>query len=762
MSDHRPDAAARVRDLTLEQKAALTSGRDFWHLQDLPEADVPSVMVADGPHGLRKQPKDADPIGLGTSLPATCFPPAVTLGSSWDPDLTRRVGRALGREARAARVSVLLGPGVNIKRSPLCGRNFEYFSEDPFLAGRVAAAYVHGVQELGVGTSLKHFAANNQETDRMRVSADIDERTLREIYLPAFEYVVKDAQPRTVMCAYNKLNGTYTAEHRWLLTGLLREEWGFEGLVVSDWGAVNDRVAAIAAGLDIEMPPSHSDHLIVEAVRDGRLDETAVDTAARRVLELLDATEATRHAFEDPDYDAHHALAREAASAGAVLLKNDDGLLPLNPTGIRKLAVIGEFARTPRYQGAGSSQVVPTRVDTALEALTDTLGADRVTFTPGFALDGVPDPGLVAAAVAAARDADTVVVFLGLPQSAESEGYDRAHMDLPAHQLELLAAVHEVNPRTVVVLSNGSAVSVSPWQRHAAALLEGWLLGQAGGTATADLLFGRTEPGGRLTETIPVRLEDNPSHLHFPGGEQRVRYAEGVFVGYRYYDTLDVPVAYPFGFGLGYTTFTVADGGPRVARTDANTFDVEVDITNTGDRAGSQVVQLYVHDAESPVGRPEQELKGFAKLTLAPGETGTARFRLDERAFAYWSSAESRWKVEPGTAQLRVGFSSRDIRATHEVTTEGNRPADAPRLDAMSTVLDWLSDPVGAEILMPLLNKIGEGAEREMPPEARKMLAQLPMSKIALFTGQSAAATAELVERYRTALDTEAAPSTAG
>ncbi|MCF2528852.1 glycoside hydrolase family 3 C-terminal domain-containing protein [Yinghuangia soli] len=757
-----------VRELTTAQKASLTSGADFWHLQGVEAAGIESVMVADGPHGLRKQPAEADPIGLGTSLPATCFPPAVGLASSWDTDLLRRVGEALGAEARAENVSVLLGPGVNIKRSPLCGRNFEYFSEDPFLAGRLGAAYVHGVQSQGVGTSLKHFAANNQETDRFRVSADIDERTLREIYLPAFEHVVKDAAPLTVMCAYNKVNGTYASEHHFLLTEVLRGEWGFDGLVVSDWGAVADRVKALAAGLDIEMPPSGTDAQIVAAVEDGRLTEEQLDAAARRVVTLIERTAGARVEGAVFDADAHHRLARSAALSSAVLLKND-GILPLDPAGTGRIAVIGEFARTPRYQGSGSSLVVPTRLDNALDAITALAGPERVAFAPGFALDGTPDPGLVADAVAAARDAEVAVLFLGLPAGTESEGHDRTHIDIPADQLALLAEVHTANPATVVVLSNGAAVAVADWQDRAAALLEGWLLGQAGGSATAELLFGLADPSGRLTETLPLRLADTPAHLHFPGSEQHVRYAEGLYVGYRYFDSLNAPVAYPFGHGLSYTTFELS--GLSVVRGAGNTCTVTATVTNTGARTGTQTVQIYVHDPASSVDRPVHELKAFGRVTLAPGQSEAITLHLDERAFAYWSAAEHRWKVEARTVEVRAAFSSRDIRARESVELPGDGVFGP--LTAMSSLREWLGHPIGGKLVGPLLEKLAAmrppadgadaergGGERSLP----EMVAGLPLGKLAMFgafAGAGAMFTPADLEALVAAVDREIADASA-
>ena len=715
--------------LTLEQKASLTSGGDFWHTQAIPEADLPAVMVSDGPHGLRKQSDDSDAMGLGGSDPATCFPPAVTLGSTWDTALARRVGAAIGAEALAADVAVVLGPGVNIKRSPLCGRNFEYFSEDPFLSGRMGAAWVSGVQSLGVGTSLKHYAANNQETDRLRVSADVDERTLREIYLPAFEHVVRTARPTTVMCAYNRVNGTHASQDPWLLTEVLRQEWGFEGLVVSDWGAVNDRVAALAAGLDLEMPPSGTDRDVVDAVRSGQLPEEVLDRAVRRVLTLV-ARAATRPGHPPAvDVAAHHALAREVAAAGAVLLRNQDGILPLDPDGTEVVGVVGELARTPRYQGAGSSQVVPTHLEAALDALVAAVGTERVGFAPGYRLDGTPDATLVAEAVEVAREADVVVAFLGLPPSAESEGFDRADIDLPADQLGLLRAVHEVNQRVVVVLANGGLVSLSGWQDQAMALLAGGLPGQAGGLATADLLLGRANPSGRLTETIPLRLEDTPSYLYFPGGEQHVRYGEGIYVGYRHHETLGTPVAYPFGFGLSYTSFVLAD--LELERTGPNSVEVTVSVTNTGGAAGSEVVQVYVHDREAPVDRPEHELKAFAKVHLAPGETEVVRMALDEEAFRYWSPARQRWAVHPGEMEVRVGTSSRHIALREVVAVAGD--GVAPVLDQTSTLDEWFAHPVGGPALRRVLGE-GEGRTlEEMDEHERAILGAMPLGKLAAF-----------------------------
>ncbi len=718
-----------LRSLTLAQRASLTSGGDFWHTQAIPEAGIPAAHLTDGPHGLRKQADGANAIGLGKSVPATCFPPAVALGSSWDVDLLNQVGRAIGDEARGAGVAVVLGPGVNIKRSPLCGRNFEYLSEDPFVASRLGAAFVQGAQSSGVGTSLKHYAANNQETDRLRVSADVDERTLREIYLAAFEHVVKVAQPMTVMCSYNKINGTYASEHRHLLTEILRHEWGFEGVVVSDWGAVSDRVKALAAGLDLEMPPSHSDQRIVDAVRDGALKENVLDDAVRRVLTLVQRTSTALEDVPAPDHERHHALARTAAISGAVLLKNEGGILPLDPTGDATVAVIGEFARSPRYQGAGSSQVVPTRLDTARDAIADIAGPQRVTFAAGYSRGGEADPDLVAEAVGVAREANVVILFLGLPPAAESEGFDRTDILLPADQLLVLDAVSEVNSQVVVVLSNGGVVSISEWGAKARAILEGWLLGQAGGAATAELLFGRANPSGCLTETIPVRLEDTPSYLHFPGAEQHVRYGEGIYVGYRYYDSADRPVAYPFGFGLSYTTFELDD--LVISETDSHAFDVTLAVTNSGTRAGHQVVQLYVEPLGPGIDRPVRALAGFAKTFLVPGETAKVTISLDERAFSYWSIGEHRWRVQAGQYAVCAGTSSRHIRLRQVLTVAGDGIVGA--IDASSTVDEWFAHPVAGPLLEYAMAAAPGPALSSLKPELRKIIGAMPIGKLASF-----------------------------
>jgi beta-glucosidase len=721
------EAAAAVRNLTLEEKAGLTSGKDFWHTKSA--GDVPSVMVTDGPHGLRKQAGSGDHLGLADSVPATCFPPAVGLGASFDPELAHRVGAALGRETAIENVAVLLGPGVNIKRSPLCGRNFEYFSEDPVVSGVIGAAWVNGVQSQGVGTSLKHFAANNQETDRLRVSSDVDARTLREIYLRGFERVVKDAQPWTVMCAYNRINGVYASEDPWLLTRVLRDEWGFDGLVVSDWGAVNDRVAGLIAGLDLEMPSSggRTDAEIVAAVRAGTLDEAVVDRAAARVARLaLSATPAEGTL----DVDAHHALAREAAGRSIVLLKNDDDILPLAAD--TRVAVIGAFATEPRYQGAGSSLINPTRLDRALDEIRAVASAD-VAHAAGCPL--APDAGdeeierLRAEAVDTAAASDVALVFLGLPARLESEGFDRETIELPAVQLELLDAVLAANPRVVVVLSHGGVVAL-PFADRVPAILDASLLGQAGGGATADVLYGVVNPSAKLTETVPVRIQDTPSYGSFPGEFGHVRYSEGLFVGYRWYDARDMAVTFPFGHGLSYTTFEYGAASARV--TDEGDLEVRVTVRNAGDRDGREVVQVYTGLEDSAVSRPVRELKAFANVALAAGESREVTLRVRRSDLAYWDVRVDGWVVESGTYRVDVAASSRDIRATVEVAVDGD--VVVLPVSRNSSLGEVFADPIAAEALQAVMEKSGNaGLIASQDEELRQMMASFPVGRMGSF-----------------------------
>lgn len=691
MSEQYPSA----QDLTLEEQASLTSGQDAWHLQGIPEKGIPGYMITDGPHGLRKALASTTATNLNDSVPATCFPPAAGMSSTWNPELIHQVGVAMGEECIQEQVAVILGPGVNIKRNPLGGRSFEYWSEDPYLAGHEAVGIVSGVQSQGVGTSLKHFAANNQETDRLRISARISQRALREIYFPAFEHIVKAAQPWTIMCSYNQINGVHSAQNRWLLTDVLRGEWGFKGIVMSDWGADHDRVASLNAGLNLEMPPSGTDDQIVYAAQDGRIDRKQLAVMAQGMIDLVNQT---RQAMSREGYtfdaNAHHQLARQAAAESVVLLKNDDQILPLAADA--NVAVIGEFARTPRYQGGGSSHITPTRMTSLLDALQER-GANT-QFAPGFTLEDEPqDAALTQEAVATAQHADVVVMCIGLPEYAESEGFDRTTLNIPAKQLIVLDAVAQVNSNIVVILSNGSVVSMEPWQQHAKAVLEAWLLGQAGGAALAGLLYGDANPSGKLAQTIINDINDDPSMLNWPGEEGHVDYGEGVFVGYRYYDTFKRQVAYPFGYGLSYSTFALDQVQAVADAHQPNTVQVSARVTNTSDCAGAEVVQVYVAPEQSAVARPVHELKGFAKVYLEAGASTTVTIELDSRAFAYWSERFNDWHVEEGTYTVEVGTSSRDIAARVAVTLEGDHKT-LP-LTEWSTYDEWKQDILGAQAM---------------------------------------------------------------
>lgn len=695
------DIKALVSQMTLEEKAGLCSGLDFWHTKPVERLGVPSVMVSDGPHGLRKQDEKADHLGVNDSIKAVCMPAACATASSFDRDLMGRMGQTIGDSCQHEKLGVVLGPAVNIKRSPLCGRNFEYFSEDPYLAGEMSAAYINGVQSKNVGTSIKHFAANSQEHRRMSSSSNADERTLREIYFPAFEISVRKAQPWTVMCSYNRVNGVYASENPWLLTDVLRKEWGFKGYVMSDWGAVSDRVAGVAAGLDLEMPSSGgiNDRKIVAAVKSGELDEKIVDQACERILEInyryLDNARP-----ETPwDQEADHQLSARIAEECMVLLKND-GILPLNKTD--EVAFIGEFAAKPRFQGGGSSHINAFRTTSAVEAAQGL----PVTYVQGYsaARDMATDE-MIAEAVQAAKAAKVAVVFAGLPDAYESEGYDRAHMAMPACQNRLIEAVAGANPNTVVVLHNGSPVEM-PWLGKVKAVLEAYLGGQAVGIAAVRLLYGDANPCGHLAETFPVKLSDNPSYLYYGGEGNEADYREGVFVGYRYYDKKEMPVLFPFGFGLSYTTFACSNlrlSGAKI--TDQETLTATVTVTNTGSRAGKTVVQLYVGDRESTVLRPIRELKGFEKVELQPGESRDVTFTLDKRAFAYWNAAIHDWHVETGAFTIEVGQSSRDIEVSGEVTVEST--VALPRhYTADSIFMDVMADPKAKEALGPMLASI--------------------------------------------------------
>lgn len=702
------DVQSILAQMTLEEKAALCTGASKWTTTPIERLGVPEMIVSDGPHGVRRV-TDLHAIAKD-SLPATCFPTASCLASTWDVDLLDKMGQALAEECIALNVDVLLGPGVNMKRSPLGGRNFEYFSEDPLLAGEMAASFVNGVQSKGVGTSLKHYAANNQEFQRFSISAEIDERTLREIYLPAFEKVVKQAQPWTVMCSYNKVNGTFASEHHYLLNEILKDEWGFEGLVVSDWGAIRNRVAALKAGLDWEMPGPQERRVreVVEAVRSGELDEAVLDESVRRILGIVFKASQTvkKGTF---DAEAHHELARQIAAEGMVLLKNN-GLLPLKEQ--QHIAVIGRSAENAHFQGGGSSHINPTRVAMPFRELQARAGNAELTYAEGYPGDNTFRQELIDQAATLAQAAEVALLYIALPTYKESEGYDRKDLDLTEQQVALIQAVASVQPNTVVVLNNGAPVAMSAWIDSVAAVLEGWMMGQAGGAALADILFGRVNPSGKLAETFPLKLADTPAHLNWPGEAGQVRYGEGLFIGYRYYDAKQMPVLFPFGYGLSYTSFAYSN--PKVsAQTfkDVDGLTVMVDVTNTGRLAGKEIVQVYVHDKSAGLVRPEKELKGFAKVELAPGETKTVSIPLDFRAFAFYHPKHKRWISEAGDFELLIGASAADLRCRLTATLESTLKL-ACILDEESTVREWLADPRGRQAAGALFEQIETQSRR--------------------------------------------------
>ena len=765
MTDHE----AIIGQLTPEEKVSLVIGADNWHTSAIPRLGVPAVFMTDGSNGVRKELPGAG-LGVSQSEPATCFPPAVGLGCAFDEDLAEQVGRAMGEEARQQGVDMLLAPAINIKRHPLNGRSFEYFSEDPLVAGRLGAAMIRGIQSAGVGTSLKHFAVNNQETDRLRVSADVDERPLREIYLRGFEEAVRNGKPWTVMCSYNRVNGVLASQNHWLLTDVLRDEWGFDGVVVSDWGAVYDRVEALKAGLDLQMPGTdgHSNAQVLAALRDGSLDVAVLDQAVDHVLALVDRCATGDGSFvraggglqpaqgaqtssspHDPgDHQtpaggsgaaspsllppvtfgsvgglqpAAGALAREIAGRCVVLLKNDGGVLPLSKTA--SIAVIGAFVQEPRFQGAGSAQVnaVPQIPLDAMRAM-----AGNIAYAPGFRIDDRgDDKALCDNAVAAAKSADVAVVFLGLPAMEESEGIDRDGIDLPANQLAVLQAVRDANPNVVVVLMGGGVVAL-PFRDDVPGIVQASLLGQGVGGAIADVLFGAVNPSGRLTETIPLRIEDTPAFGNFPGEAGHVRYGEGLLVGYRWYDARSLPVAYPFGHGLSYTTFSYGQASAVVAAN--GDVKVTVPVTNTGDVAGREIVQAYVGWTSSTVARPPRELKAFASVELAPGQTKTAELTIRGADLAYWDIRVNRWVVEGGRCTVLVGASSRDIRTTATVDVAGDH-VDIP-LTGESTMGEVFANPIVGPTLKSLV-----GALMGQDDNNVRMMASMPIGRIAHFPG---------------------------
>lgn len=732
-----------VAQMTLEEKAGMCSGADFWHTKAVERLGIPSVMVSDGPHGLRKQSEAADHLGINDSIKAVCFPAGCALASSFDRDLAKKMGAAIGEECQAEDISTILGPAVNIKRSPLCGRNFEYYSEDPYAASEMSAAFIQGVQSKNVGTSLKHFLANNQEKRRMTNSSDVDERTLREIYMVPFEGAVKKGKPWTVMNSYNRINGEYVGESKKYLTDLLRDEWGFDGYVVSDWGAVNERVPALEAGMDLEMPSSNgvNDAMIVKAVQEGALDEAVVDQACERILNIVFRYMENRDKTAVFDKEKDHETAASVEEECIVLLKNDGDengkhILPLNRE--QKIAFIGKYAEAPRYQGGGSSHINSWKVESALDAVKDL--AD-VVYAKGFDdAEDKADEALEAEAVQAAKDADAAVIFAGLPDSFESEGYDRTHLNLPDCQNRLIEKICDVQKNVVVVLHNGSPV-VMPWKYRVSAILEAYLGGQAVGKAEVKVLFGEVNPSGRLSETFPNRLEDTPCYLTYGKGKDHAEYREGVFVGYRYYTTRDMDVQYPFGYGLSYTTFGYSGlAADKKEMTDAETLTVRVDVENTGDRAGKEVVQLYVAPVNSEVPRPLRELKGFEKVSLEPGEKKTVAFTLDNRAFAVWNADLHCWDVPDGAYMIQICRNAQEVILEETVQVK-NTKRPRQKYTANTCMGEILADPKAQQIMGQMMGGNEQAKEMEeasqgeaiSPEMMAAMMQDMPLRQLISF-----------------------------
>ena len=755
------DVKKIISEMTLEEKAGMCSGKDFWHLKGAERLGIPEVMVSDGPHGLRKQAEEADHLGLNESIKAVCFPTACATACSFDRDLLEEMGERIGDECQAENLSVILGPAVNIKRSPLCGRNFEYFSEDPYLASQMAAAHIKGVQSKNVGTSIKHFAANNQEHRRMSCSSEIDERTLREIYLAAFETAIKEAKPDTVMCSYNRINGEFASENHWLLTEVLRDEWGFEGYVMSDWGAVNDRVKGLKAGLELEMPGSggNTDKEIVEAVKNGELEESVLDRAVERILNIVFKFTDNRQEGKF-DLEEDHKLAAKIAGESMVLLKNE-GVLPIPVQG-KKIAFIGKFAETPRFQGGGSSHINSFKITSALEAVKDVA---QVTYAQGYDVkEDVIDQVMLDQAVEVAKEADVAVIFAGLPDAFESEGYDRSHMRMPDCQNTLISEIAKVQENIVVVLHNGSPVEM-PWADQVKGILEAYLGGQAVGQAEVDILFGKVNPSGKLAETIPYKLSDNPSYLNFPGDGQKVEYKEGVFVGYRYYDAKEMPVRYPFGYGLSYTTFEYKDlqlSADKIKDTDK--LKVRLKVKNTGNRAGKEIVQLYVADKTGAASRPVKELRNFVKVELQPQEEKTVEMELDKRSFAWYNTEIHDWYAASGEYEILAAASSRDIRLKKTVYVESTR--ELPMHIHMNTTIgELLENPKTKAVIEgmtdSLIQHMGGSSEEENSAASEaitkemslKMMENSPLRSLRSFMGMRTEEIQELIQKLQNAAD---------
>ncbi|MGE1128909.1 beta-glucosidase family protein [Bacillus wiedmannii] len=717
------DIKAIVSQMTLEEKAGMCSGFDYWHTKSVERLGIPSIMLSDGPHGLRKQENASDHLGLNESKPATCFPPAVNTASSWDCNLIQKVGNLLGIECQSEGISILLGTGANLKRSPLCGRNFEYFSEDPYLSANMSSSYIKGLQNQGIGASLKHFATNNQESNRFLTNVEVDERSLRELYLTSFEGPIKQEQPWTVMCAYNQLNGHYCSENKYLLNDILKEEWGHEGIVISDWGAVNERVQGLIAGMELEMPPGifEGDKKIIAAIHNGTLSEEVLDRAVERLLRVIFKAVYSKQENVTFDIENHHNLAREIARESMVLLKNEDDILPLKKEGT--LAVIGAFAKKPRFQGGGSSYINPTKLDIPLREIENITGsAMQVVYAEGYKLDDLTgryskqsltsssdqsNIKLIEEAKQIAKNADIAIVFAGLPETYESEGTDREHIRIPEGQKRLIEEVAKVQKNIVVVLSNGSPIEM-PWLDDVKGVLESYLGGQAAGGAIADLLFGIANPCGKLAETFPKKITDTPSYLNFPGNEERVEYREGLFIGYRYYDTLNIEPLFPFGFGLSYTTFEYLEiSVDKKEIYDDEFVKVMVKVRNTGKVTGKEIIQLYMRDVKSSVIRPYKELKGFKKVELAPGEVKNIEFTLEKRAFAYYNTDIKDWYVESGEFEILVGKSSEEILLKETIHVKSTTIIKK-KFTRNSTLLDCMADPKHAEIIKPVLKGIAE------------------------------------------------------
>ena len=734
-------ASGILAQMTLEEKASLCSGRDAWSTKPIERLDVPWIWVADGPHGLRRAPETFK-WGYGDQLPATCFPTASALAASWDVDLIYKVGQALGEECQANDVNVLLGPGVNIKRSVLGGRNFEFFSEDPILSGEIGAAFINGVQSVGVGTSLKHFAANNVETNRMYINSDVDLRTLNEIYLTPFEIAVKKANPWTVMACYNRVQGIYGTESQYLLTDVLKNKWNYEGIVISDWDAVLDRVEGIKAGMHIQMPgPNvpYSDSLIVAAVKNNQLDIAVLDTIVKEILKVVIKANSLENKDAKPLVEEHHQLARKVAGETITLLKNENKVLPISKEKYKTVAIIGEFAMSPRYQGNGSSEVKPTQLDNALEIIKKEYGKNiKIEFSQGYNLKDDNDFTLIEQAKKVAQKADITLVFAGLPLHYESEGIDRKHINLPAAHNKLISEIAKVNTNVVIVLTNGSAVAM-PWVSEVQGVLETWLGGQAGAGAVADVLFGKVNPSGKLAETFPVRLEDTPAFLNFPGEEGNVLYGERIFVGYRYYDARKIEPLFPFGFGLSYTTFEYSDLKVSSKKiTNEGDLTVTFQVKNTGKVIGKEVIQLYVSDTESTLQRPENELKKFAKIELKPGESKTVSFKLESRDFSYFDAKRDLWIAESGSFKINIGASSRAIKLSETIQLQSTQKVPVA-FDEFTFIKEVLNNKQAREYLLEIIpiwlnESIPEGKTIE-DININPFIIDQPIKKLPIFTG---------------------------